>query len=161
LTQLFAPFGVVRDAVVLRHPNGLSKLCGFVHFTTAEEANNAMLALSSRVYLSGSTRPLTVSFAGEKAAPTEYKLFVGRIPMQMNEAAITQMFSPYGNVTDVFLMRDAAGSSKGSAFVKFSQRDHAEAAILNLNGAQLFSGYLPLSVSYAVSGKSASGKNRD
>jgi len=47
---------------------------------------------------------------------------------------IETIFKPYGNVTEVFLMKNKeTGESRGSAFVKMSSKDSAERSIASLN----------------------------
>ncbi|KAL0457518.1 UNVERIFIED_CONTAM: Flowering time control protein FCA [Sesamum latifolium] len=51
------------------------------------------------------------------------KLFVGSVPRTATEEDI---FSPYGRVEDVYLMRDEMKQSRGCGFVKYSQREMAQ-----------------------------------
>ncbi|KAL0414847.1 UNVERIFIED_CONTAM: Flowering time control protein FCA [Sesamum radiatum] len=51
-----------------------------------------------------------------------------------------QIFSPYGRVEDVYLMRDEMKQSRGCGFVKYSQREMAQAAINALNGTYTMRG---------------------
>jgi RNA recognition motif-containing protein len=156
LFQLFSLYGAVREVVVLRHPNGHSKLCGFVRYASEDEANNAVASLSARYMLPGSQRPLSVRFAGPGNMPLESKLFVGRLPPHMDEAALDALFRSFGEITEVHLMRDASGAPKGSAFVKFVQKEHALAAVQALNGLPPVQGGAPLSVSFALNANSKS-----
>lgn len=62
------------------------------------------------------------------------KLFVGQLPYMAGDAEIHTVFTTYGVVTDLHLMRKPDGSSKGSAFVKYGTPAEAELAIQMLNG---------------------------
>jgi len=44
------------------------------------------------------------------------KLFVGMIPKSFNESDITEMFSPFGTIEDISVLKEATGQSKGSLF---------------------------------------------
>jgi CUG-BP- and ETR3-like factor len=145
LLQIFSHYGHVREVFILRDQSGQSKSSGFVKFATEDEANLAVASLSNRYSLPGSARPLSVRFANN---PPENKLFVGYLPPQYDEAQTEQMFKPFGEVLEVHIMRDMRGVTKGSAFVKFTERAHAEAAILALHGSTSY-GEKPLKVSFA------------
>jgi CUG-BP- and ETR3-like factor len=150
LLQIFSHYGQVREVVVLRYPTGQSKASGFVKYATEEEADVAVASLSNRYSLPGSNRPLSVRYAGSGNNPPEHKLFVGHLPQQFDEVQTEQLFRAFGDVLEVHVMRDARGVTKGSAFVKFSQRNQAEAAIQALHGSTSF-GERPLKVSFALS----------
>ncbi|KAH9249870.1 hypothetical protein BASA81_012361 [Batrachochytrium salamandrivorans] len=155
LAQLFSHYGKVVEVIVLRFPNGQSKLSGFVKFSNDYEANLAIEGLTNRYSLPGSPRPLTVRLAAP--TPTEHKLFVGHLPANFNEDQTSALFAKYGKVIEVHVMRDArTGLSKGSAFVKFASRGEAENAITGLNNSTAGLGGgdnppSPLKVSFALS----------
>lgn len=154
LLQLFSTYGKVIEVVVLRYPNGQSKLSGFVKYASEHEANLAIDTLSDQHLLRGSPRPLTVRMAAP-SPPPENKLFVGHLPLVFNENQTKDLFSKFGELIEVHVMRDTrTGYNKGSAFVKFAHRAHAEAAIAELNGSLDF-GQIPLKVSFAVSRSAA------
>ncbi|KAI8018555.1 Flowering time control protein FCA [Camellia lanceoleosa] len=47
------------------------------------------------------------------AGAVEYKLFVGSLNKQATEKEVEEIFSPYGRVEDVYLMRDEMKQSRG------------------------------------------------
>ena len=47
------------------------------------------------------------------------RLFVSNLPKHVAEQELLQIFGPFGQVTELQLLRRADGSSKGSAFVAF------------------------------------------
>jgi CUG-BP- and ETR3-like factor len=84
--------------------------------------------------------PLVVRPAGERrAAPQnnndeEPKLYVGMLSRETVPEEIERMFEVYGKVKEVYLMRDRnTGRSKGSAFVRFYDRESAISAVNALN----------------------------
>jgi RNA recognition motif-containing protein len=60
----------------------------------------------------------------------EAKLFVANIPKTANEEAIRVVFQPYGDIEEVFIMKEkGTGDSKGCGFVKFEDYSCADAAV--------------------------------
>ncbi len=54
------------------------------------------------------------------------------------------MFSSYGSVDDVSILRNADGKSKGAAFVRMGSKDEAKDAITRLNNSQT----MPVSIPF-------------
>jgi hypothetical protein len=50
----------------------------------------------------------------------EHKLFVGMLPRSIDETHVRNIFSPYGEITEVFIIRDQNGNGRGCAFLKVS-----------------------------------------
>ncbi|KAK4722304.1 hypothetical protein R3W88_012537 [Solanum pinnatisectum] len=73
---------------------------------------------------------------------TRYKdsayVFVGGIPFDLTEGDLLAVFSQYGEVVDVNLVRDkGTGKSKGFGFVAYEDQRSTNLAVDNLNGAQI------------------------
>lgn len=64
---------------------------------------------------------------------TEYKLFVGMLGRNINDRDLYNIFSCYGKITEIHLMRNHDGYSKGCAFIKFATYESARAAIDDLH----------------------------
>jgi RNA recognition motif-containing protein len=76
------------------------------------------------------------------------RLFVGNLPYSATEAALREHFSAIGPLSYIYLPLDReSGKPRGFAFVEFSDRAQAEAAIRKFNN-QLFMGR-PLAVNEA------------
>ena len=74
------------------------------------------------------------------------KLFVGQVPYSANEEDLKRLFEPFGELTEVALVRKG-GQSKGCGFVRYSDRNSAEQAIVSLNGRHTMAGgHSPLTV---------------
>lgn len=69
-----------------------------------------------------------------------HKLFVGMIPYSTGEADLQQLFSQFGMLMEVFMMREKDGRSKGCAFVRFFSKPAADAACATLNGSMSLPG---------------------
>jgi RNA recognition motif-containing protein len=65
-------------------------------------------------------------------------IYVGNLPYDADEKAISDSFAAYGNVEKVKVVIDhETGKSKGVAFVTMANADEARNAIENLNGASI------------------------
>ena len=63
-------------------------------------------------------------------------LYVGNLPYRANEAAVRELFSEYGQVQSVRLMKDKhTGKRRGFGFVEISSPD-ADKAIAELNDSE-------------------------
>eukprot|EP00931_Biecheleriopsis_adriatica_P060454 TRINITY_DN36312_c0_g1_i1.p1 TRINITY_DN36312_c0_g1~~TRINITY_DN36312_c0_g1_i1.p1 ORF type:complete len:350 (-),score=68.28 TRINITY_DN36312_c0_g1_i1:289-1338(-) len=98
---------------------------------TGQQKRSLPSVAQATIHSMGTQAPgaLNVGGPGEEGA----KLFVGQLPFSKSEEEIKQVFSPYGEVLEVFLHRDAQGQKKGGCFVRFAKRAQAEAA-LQING---------------------------
>ena len=70
----------------------------------------------------GMSNAIQVNYAKgeEPELQPEAKLFVANIPKTANEEAIRTVFQPYGDIEEVFIMKEkGTGDSKGCGFVKF------------------------------------------
>ena len=66
------------------------------------------------------------------------KLYVGNLPFSASEGDLESMFSQYGQLESVSLVRDRdSGQPRGFAFVEFGDDAAAEAAIAGTNGKDM------------------------
>lgn len=69
-----------------------------------------------------------------------HKLYVNGLNKEASHQEIEEIFSSYGVVADIYIMRDERKHSRGCGFVGFSQRYMAVAAINGLNGSYVMKG---------------------
>lgn len=150
LTAMFEEFGAVYQVNVLRDRNtGQSKGCCFVTFVHRRSALDAQNCLHNVRTLAGMHHPLQVKPADTENR-NERKLFVGMVSRQCDEAAVRAMFARFGSVDECTVLRDAAGESRGCAFVTFATRQCAHAAIKSMHHSQTMAGCsAPLVVKFA------------
>mmetsp|Transcript_2353 Transcript_2353/g.6407 ORF Transcript_2353/g.6407 Transcript_2353/m.6407 type:complete len:442 (-) Transcript_2353:459-1784(-) len=78
--------------------------------------------------------------SSENRGSSGYKLFVGMVPFSSSEADIEAVFAPFGQLMEVFLMREKDGKSKGCAFVRYYSQHAANMACATLNGTMALPG---------------------
>ncbi|CAD5189998.1 unnamed protein product [Musa acuminata subsp. malaccensis] len=154
IRPLFEVHGdVIEVAFIKDRKTGEQQGCCFVKYATSDEADRAIRALHNQYTLPGGSGPIQVRYAdGDRNhhGAAEDKLFVASLNKLANAKEIEEIFSPYGRVEDVYLMRDSSGQSRGCGFVKFSTREMASAALNALNGIYVMSGCdQPLVVRFA------------
>ncbi len=66
------------------------------------------------------------------------RLYVGNLPYRMSEEELADVFAQAGEVADVAIVIDRdTGRSKGFGFVEMADDAGAQAALQELNGAQV------------------------
>eukprot|EP00968_Pinguiococcus_pyrenoidosus_P009148 scaffold707_cov240-Pinguiococcus_pyrenoidosus.AAC.16 len=83
-------------------------------------------------------------------AERENKLFVGMMPRTATDADVSNVFGRFGDIREIYIIRDQDGSSRGCAFLKFKARSSALTAIRELNDKYTMEGApRPLIVKFA------------
>lgn len=77
------------------------------------------------------------------------KLFVGQLPFECTEERLRNLFSAYGKVEHIHILRDTNNRSKGAAFVTFSNVLEADTAIFTLHNRFFMLTNRAIQVSYA------------
>ncbi|KAK4482227.1 hypothetical protein RD792_009373 [Penstemon davidsonii] len=94
--------------------------------------------------------PLQVKYADGELERLEHKVFVGMLPKNVSDAEVSDLFSEYGTIKDLQILRGSQQTSKGCAFLKFETKEQALAAIEALNGKHKMEGSnVPLVVKWA------------
>ncbi|KAJ8536539.1 hypothetical protein K7X08_034940 [Anisodus acutangulus] len=145
LAQLFQQAGVVEIAeVIYDRETDRSRGFGFVTMSTVEEAEKAVVLLN-RNDLNG--RLLTVNKAARRGSQPEraprtfqptYRIYVGNIPWDIDDARLEQVFSEHVKVVSARVVYDReSGRSRGFGFVTMSSEAEMSEAIANLDGQTL------------------------
>ncbi|XP_050547522.1 CUGBP Elav-like family member 1 isoform X6 [Daktulosphaira vitifoliae] len=83
-------------------------------------------------------------------ASPERKLFIGMLSKKISEPDIRLMFEPFGPIEECSVLRDPNGVSKGCAFVTYTTKQNAIAAIKGMHHSQTMEGCTcPLVVKFA------------
>lgn len=152
LAALFRGVALVDEVTVIRdRATRVSRGCCFVICPSREEADKAVTAYHNKRTLPGASSPLQVKYADGELERLEHKLFVGMLPKNVTDAEMTDLFSKYGNIKDLQILRGSQQTSKaGCAFLKYETKEQAVAAIEALNGTHKIEGSsVPLVVKWA------------
>ncbi|XP_015757196.1 PREDICTED: CUGBP Elav-like family member 1 [Acropora digitifera] len=130
LRPYFEPYGQIHELTVLRDRLTRShKGCAFLTFCSREAALNAQKDLHEKKILPGMQHAMQVKPAESESRSEDRKLFVGMISRKATEDDLRMMFSPFGAIEELTILRDSDGKSKGCAFLKFPSRMQAQNAI--------------------------------
>jgi len=145
----FDPFGPLKDVAIIRDKHtGLHRGCAFVTFWSASDAEQAQEALHDKFTFPGARRPAQVKPA-EPTVP-ENKLFIGMLSRKASEEEVRELFAPFGDIREIYMIRNADGTSKCAAFLRFMKRESALQAIENLHNNIVMDGSArPLIVKFA------------
>ncbi|CBZ52356.1 putative RNA binding protein [Neospora caninum Liverpool] len=94
----------------------------------------------------------SIRLASSRPPPVAIKLFVGRLPLTVTEEMLCTLFSQFGPIADLLLIRDRhTNAFKGCAFVRMQSITDADRAIRHLDSAYVLDPALGgLQVKYAV-----------
>merc|ERR1719167_863397 len=139
----FSAFGNILSCKVAQDANGESKGYGFVHFETEEAAVqaidkvNGMLLNNKKVFVGRFVpRKEREIELGEKAKKFT-NVYIKNFNENLSEDDLTEMFSKYGKITSLKLMKTGDEKNKGFGFVSFEDASAAEAACDDLNGKEV------------------------
>lgn len=127
----------------MKSPQGLTFIVALVlaviAFFLVSNIQLSSIAIAAIVFASAFIAPLIggSSSDDQAAANNDVKtLYVGNLPYRANEAAVRELFSQYGQVQSVRLMKDKhTGKRRGFGFVEISAAD-ADSAISELNDSE-------------------------
>ncbi|NXG68839.1 CELF5 protein, partial [Baryphthengus martii] len=137
--RLFEPFGVIDECTVLRGPDGNSKGCAFVKFSSHTEAQAAIHALHGSQTMPGASSSLVVKFADTDKERTLRRMqqMVGQLGIFT--PSLTLPFSPYSAYAQALMQQQTTvlSTSHGSYLspgVAFSPCHIQQIGAVSLNG---------------------------
>jgi len=131
--------GTVVHADVMMEPDGRSKGCGIVQFSTPEEAQHAIEILHDSE-LDG--RPILVredreAGKGGRSGEVGSTVYVGNLSWKVAWQDLKDHCKQAGTVVHADVMMEPDGRSKGCGIVQFSSPQEAQAAIEMLHDSEL------------------------
>ncbi|KAE8684302.1 Polyadenylate-binding protein 6 [Hibiscus syriacus] len=139
LEGIFSRFGNILSCKIAEE-NGRSKGFGFVQFASEESAVAAITALhdtmlkGKKLYVSKFVRKCERTPAEEEKFTN---LYVKNLFDDMTEDSLKEMFSKYGKISSLVIMKDDKGVSRGFGFVNFQSPLDAKKAMEAMNDVQL------------------------
>ncbi|XP_078435522.1 RNA-binding protein BRN2-like [Wolffia australiana] len=151
LLALFKEVAVVDEVKIIKDRfTKASRGCCFLVSPSREEADKVVDAYHNQRTLPGASTPLQVKYADGELERLEHKLFVGMLPKNVSETELTTLFSKYGVIKDLQILRSSQQTSKGCAFLKYETKEQALAALEAINGKHRMEGsIMPLVVKWA------------
>ncbi|KAG7575236.1 RNA-binding domain superfamily [Arabidopsis suecica] len=144
IRQVFEKYGNVTEIILPKDKmTGDRAAYCFVKYKTVEEGNVAIAALAEQFTFPGEMLPVKVRFADAERErigfapvqlPDNPKLYVRCLNKQTTKMEVHEVFSRFGIIEDIYMALDDMKISRGYAFVQFSCREMALAAIKGLNG---------------------------
>ncbi|KAK8588264.1 hypothetical protein V6N12_022717 [Hibiscus sabdariffa] len=149
--EIFKEFALVDEVNIIKDKaTHASRGCCFVICPSREEADKAVNAFHNKKTLPGASSPLQVKYADGELERLEHKLFVGMLPKNVSEAEVAALFSKYGTIKDLQIIRGSQQTSKGCAFLKYETKEQALDALQAINGKHNMEGSsVPLVVKWA------------
>ncbi|EXC34673.1 CUGBP Elav-like family member 5 [Morus notabilis] len=151
LLAMFQEFALVDEVNIIKDKvTRASRGCCFVICPSRQEADKAVNACHNKKTLPGASTPLQVKYADGELERLEHKLFVGMLPKNVSEADVSALFSKYGTIKDLQILRGSQQTSKGCAFLKYETKEQALASLEAINGKHKMEGSsVPLVVKWA------------
>ncbi|XVF32678.1 hypothetical protein REPUB_Repub17cG0103400 [Reevesia pubescens] len=151
LLAMFEEFSLVDEVNIIKDKaTRASRGCCFVICPSRQEADKAVNACHNKKTLPGASSPLQVKYADGELERLEHKLFVGMLPKNVSEDEVSALFSTYGTIKDLQILRGSQQTSKGCAFLKYETKEQAIDALEAINGKLKMEGSnVPLVVKWA------------
>ncbi|XP_029104404.1 CUGBP Elav-like family member 2 isoform X4 [Scleropages formosus] len=122
---MFSAFGQIEECRILRGPDGLSRGCAFVTFSTRAMAQNAIKGMHQSQTMEGCSSPIVVKFADTQKDKEQRRLQqqLAQQMQQLNSATTWGNLAGLGNLTPQYLalLQQATTSSNLGAFSGIQQ----------------------------------------
>jgi polyadenylate-binding protein len=133
LFDTFSVFGNILSCKVATDDAGVSKGYGYVHYETAESAQDAIQKFNGNFIEDMEVHVGPFVRRQERAGVSDWtNLYVKQFPETWDEVRLEALFSPFGTLANVIINKDAEGKSKGFGFVNYLDHVSAEKALNEL-----------------------------
>uniref|UniRef100_A0A674CZ03 CUGBP Elav-like family member 2 n=1 Tax=Salmo trutta TaxID=8032 RepID=A0A674CZ03_SALTR len=117
--MMFSAFGQIEECRILRGPDGLSRGCAFITFSTRAQAANAIKTMHHSQTMEGCSSPMVCKFADTQRDKEQRRLQqqMAQQMQQLNSASTWGNLAGLGGLTPQYLAvtGQTAGSSAGAA----------------------------------------------
>ncbi|XP_034433836.1 CUGBP Elav-like family member 2 isoform X20 [Hippoglossus hippoglossus] len=122
---MFSAFGQIEECRILRGPDGLSRGCAFITFSTRAMAQNAIKAMHQSQTMEGCSSPIVVKFADTQKDKEQRRLQqqLAQQMQQLNSATTWGSLTGLGGLTPQYLalLQQATSSGNLGAFSGIQQ----------------------------------------
>ncbi|KAJ8249919.1 hypothetical protein COCON_G00231350 [Conger conger] len=125
---MFSPFGQIEESRILRGPDGLSRGCAFITFSSRPMAQNAIKGMHQSQTMEGCSSPMVVKFADTQKDKEQRRLQmqISQQMQQLNSASTWGGLSGLSGLSGLTpqylaLLQQAASSSNLGAFNSIQQ----------------------------------------
>lgn len=142
LHDTFSAFGNILSCKVAMD-DGVSKGYGFVHYETAEAAENAinsvngMLLNDKKVYVGHHVPKKERQSKLEEIKAKFTNIYVKNLDTEVTLVEFSDIFSRFGLITSAVIATDEHGNSKGFGFVNYENHEEAANAVNDLHDTEL------------------------
>ncbi|XP_006881787.1 PREDICTED: polyadenylate-binding protein 1-like [Elephantulus edwardii] len=142
LYDTFSAFGNILSCKVVCDECG-SRGFGFVHFETHESAQKAIRTMNGM--LLNDRKVFVGHFKSRRDRDVELRtrameftnIYVKNLQVDVDERGLQDLFSSFGKLLSVKVMRDDSGHSRGFGFVNFEKHEEAQKAVVDMNGKEV------------------------
>jgi CUG-BP- and ETR3-like factor len=114
LAEVFSEAGTVYEINIIKDKlTKQSRGCCFLMYTTRQEADKAIEIFHNKRTLQPVASPLQVKYADGEMERLEHKLFIGMLPKGASKADVMTVFSPYGTIKELSVIKGSQPTSKG------------------------------------------------
>jgi polyadenylate-binding protein len=135
LHDTFAAFGNILSCKVAQDEFGNSRGYGFVHYETAEAAQNAikhvngMLLNEKKVFVGHHIPKKDRQSKFDEMKANFTNVYVKNIETEVTDEEFRELFAKFGAITSATIARDENGQNRGFGFVNFSEHRCAAEAV--------------------------------
>eukprot|EP01092_Planopodium_desertum_P006116 TRINITY_DN2526_c0_g3_i1.p1 TRINITY_DN2526_c0_g3~~TRINITY_DN2526_c0_g3_i1.p1 ORF type:complete len:566 (+),score=150.86 TRINITY_DN2526_c0_g3_i1:61-1758(+) len=141
LYDTFSKFGAILSCKVSLGENNESKGFGFVHYERQADADKAIAEVNGKELLGKIVSVCNFIPRKDRSSTNSRDKFtntyVKDFPLEWDEAKLTELFGPFGEIKNVHLPRSADGKSKGFGFVNYASHESAAKAVAELHGKEI------------------------
>ncbi|KAH7816189.1 putative RNA-binding protein Musashi [Monocercomonoides exilis] len=134
--KMLAPFGtIVYCKLITDKRTGQCLGYGFVEYSLPTEAGAVIQQLDGQTLLN---KRLKVSYSRNPNPDMKNaNVYIAGYGSELRQEQLEAIFSNYGTVININMLKDSQGTSRGAAFVRMNSHSEAVNAVSNLNGAKI------------------------
>uniref|UniRef100_A0AAY4E859 RRM domain-containing protein n=1 Tax=Denticeps clupeoides TaxID=299321 RepID=A0AAY4E859_9TELE len=152
---MFSAFGQIEECRILRGPDGLSRGCAFVTFSTRAMAQNAIKAMHQSQTMEGCSSPIVVKFADTQKDKEQRRLQqqLAQQMQQLNSASAWGSLTGLGGLTPQYLA--VRGHAHSPTATQASAANAAAAAVSPISALLFLYCWVLCKVAQMLSGMAA------